>query len=437
MRTLFLFLFATLIISTTSAQAVVDKVNQKVKDKANQRANSKTDQAIDKGLDKTEQAIDSLFKKKQKKTKKNSQDTVPAQNTSVDNNVNAVPKTTQSSSAVQVNSFSDFVPGSNVLFYDDFKQDALADFPAKWNTNGSGKIVTIDGVEGKWLDIVHNTIVNPLLDKQLPENCTIEFDLFLQAQSERLTPFIQFGLTPVKDIMREDLFYKDKFFVTINRYNENDGRIVEYGLKEVVGNKNDFALPSYVNKVLHVSMAINKTRVRVYLDKSKLIDLPRALTPELRNNFYLSNMYMIPASELGVLVSNIRIASSETDARSLLIKQLMEEGKAVTNDILFDVNSDVIKKESYSVVNQFGDAMKGNASLKIKIIGHTDIDGNAAANITLSKKRAVAVKQYLITNYNIEEARVQTDGKGAAQPVADNTSQQGKAKNRRVEFLKL
>ena len=204
-----------------------------------------------------------------------------------------------------------------------------------------------------------------------------------------------------------------------------------------MGNKNDFALPSYVNKVLHVSMAINKTRVRVYLDKSKLIDLPRALTPELRNNFYLSNMYMIPASELGVLVSNIRIASSETDARSLLIKQLMEEGKAVTNDILFDVNSDVIKKESYSVVNQFGDAMKGNASLKIKIIGHTDIDGNAAANITLSKKRAVAVKQYLITNYNIEEARVQTDGKGAAQPVADNTSQQGKAKNRRVEFLKL
>ena len=67
---------------------------------------------------------------------------------------------------------------------------------------------------------------------------------------------------------------------------------------------------------------------------------------------------MVPASDLGVLVSNLRIASSQTDARSLLIKQLMEEGRAVTNDILFDVNSDVIKKESYEIVNQFGEALK-------------------------------------------------------------------------------
>ena len=433
MKKISLYLLASFLISNITAQNVLDRV----KGKANQRASNKTDRAIDKGFDKTEQAIDSLFKKKPKKTKKNAEETVPADNNSASKNVAVIPATNPSTGVAQVNSFSDFVPGNNIIFFDDFKQDALADFPAKWNTNGSGKIVTIDGVEGKWLDIVHNTIVNPLLDKQLPENCTIEFDLFLQAQSERSTPYIQFGLTPVKDILKEDLFYKDKFFVTINRYNENDGRIVEYGLKDVIGNKNDFALPSYANKVLHVSMAINKTRVRVYFDKLKLIDLPRALTPELRNNFYLCNMYIIPASELGVLVSNIRIASAETDARSLLIKQLMEEGKAVTNDILFDVNSDVIKKESYSIVNQFGDAMKGNASLKIKIIGHTDIDGNAATNIALSKKRAAAVKQYLITNYNIEDARIQTDGKGAVQPVAENTSAQGKAKNRRVEFLKL
>jgi OOP family OmpA-OmpF porin len=237
--------------------------------------------------------------------------------------------------------------------------------------------------------------------------------------------------------MREDLFYKDKFFVSLNRYNENDGRQLEYGLKDVVGNKNDFALPSYVNKVLHVSMAVNKTRVRVYFDKSKLIDLPRALTPELRNNFYFCNMYMVPASDIGVLVSNLRIASSETDARSLLIKQLMEEGRAVTNDILFDVNSDVIKKESYDIVNQFGEALKTNAGLKIKITGHTDSDGAAAANMELSKKRAAAVKAYLIMNYSIDDSRIQTDGKGASMPVSNNGSAEGKAKNRRVEFVKL
>ncbi len=436
MKTIFLFLVSFLLISGSFAQSAVDKVNQKIKDKASQRANSKTDQAIDKGFDK----IDSLFKKKPKKIKKDAADPAAkeqADNNSNNNSNNGVNKTNQTPGGSQVNSFSDFVAGEKLLFYDDFKQDALSDFPAKWNTNGSGKIVTIDGQQGKWLDITHNSVVNPVLDKTLPENCTIEFDLFLQASGDRVTPFIEFGLTPVKDVMRDDLFYKDKFFVSINRYNENDGRQLEYGLKDVVGNKNDFALPSYANKVLHVSMAVNKTRVRVYFDKSKLIDLPRALTPELRNNFYFCNMYMVPASDLGVLVSNLRIASSETDARSLLIKQLMEEGRAVTNDILFDVNSDVIKKESYEIVNQFGEALKTNANLKIKITGHTDSDGTPANNMDLSKKRAAAVKAYLVMNYSIADSRIQTDGKGASMPISNNTSAEGKAKNRRVEFVKL
>jgi OOP family OmpA-OmpF porin len=440
MKTIFLFLFMALFICGSFAQSGIDKVNQKIKDRAAQRANSKTDQAIDKGLDKTEKAIDSLFKKKPKKTKNNTDDAAAKEqvnNSNDGNSNNGVIKPGQTPGGAQVNSFSDFVAGGNVLFYDDFKQDALSDFPAKWNTNGSGKIVTIDGQKGKWLEIIHNTVVNPVLDKPLPENCTIEFDLFLQAAADRLTPFIQFGLTPVKDVMRDDLFYKDKFFVSLNRYNENDGRQLEYGLKDVVGNKNDFALPSYANKILHVSMAVNKTRVRVYFDKSKLIDLPRALIPELRNNFYFCNMYMVPASDIGVLVSNLRIASSETDARSLLIKQLMEEGRAVTNDILFDVNSDVIKKESYNIVNQFGEALKTNAGLSIRITGHTDSDGAAAANMELSKKRAAAVKAYLIMNYSIDDSRIQTDGKGASMPVSNNSSAEGKAKNRRVEFVKL
>jgi hypothetical protein len=284
-------------------------------------------------------------------------------------------------------SFSDFVPGAKVIFEEHFEKDALGDFPAQWNTNGSGKIVTIEGVPGKWLNIEHGSVVNPVMNKALPENSTIEFDLFLQASGERSIPIIQFGLTPVKDILKQDLYYLDKFYVTIARYNERDGKQIEYGLKDPIGSKNEFDLPAYTNKVLHVSMAINKTRVRVYFDKVKLIDLPRALIPEMRNNFYFTNVQVVPASELGVLVTNLRIASAETDARSLLIKQLMEEGKAVTNDILFDVNSDVIKPESYPVINQFGDALKNNPSLKIKITGHTDSDGVAANNLSLSPKK--------------------------------------------------
>lgn len=332
----------------------------------------------------------------------------------------------------------DFIPGTVVLLEDRFTKDAMGDFPANWNTNGSGKIVTIKGVEGKWLDVVHNSVVHPVLKKALPENCTIEFDLYLQAQGERSIPFIQFGLTPVKNILKEDMFYKDRFFMNIHRYNESDGKTIEYGLKnEVVGNKSDFPITKYVNKVLHVAISINKNRIRIYLDDKKLIDLPQALTVEMRNNFFLNNNYIIPASELGMLVGNIRIASADVDARSLLIKQLMDEGKAVTSDILFDVDSDVIKKESFNIINQFGEALQKNTALKIKIVGHTDNDGADAANLILSQKRAAAVKLYITENYPVAGSRIQTDGKGESQPVAANSTAGGKAKNRRVEFIKL
>ncbi len=423
-------LFVFLIGPAAFGQTVTNKVENKTK----QRADNKVDQTIDKGLDKAEAAIGNIFKKKDK-TKKTP---VSTETTDQSSPVKSEqPVGVQGTAQTGTGSFSDFVPGTKIIFEDRFEKDALADFPAQWNTNGSGKVVTIEGIPGKWLDIVHGSVVNPVMNKALPENCTIEFDLFLQASGDRSIPIIQFGLTPVKDVLKQDLYYLDKFYVTIARYNERDGKQVEYGLKDPVGSKNEFDLVSYTNKVLHVSMSINKTRIRVYFDKEKLIDLPRALIPEMRNNFYFTNVHVVPASELGVLVSNLRIASSETDARSLLIKQLMEEGKAVTNDILFDVNSDVIKPESYHIINQFGEALKANPSLKIKITGHTDSDGVAANNLSLSQKRSAAVKKYLVSNYGITDSRINTDGKGASEPVAPNTTSDGKAKNRRVEFTKL
>jgi OOP family OmpA-OmpF porin len=331
---------------------------------------------------------------------------------------------------------SDFVSGNKIIFEDDFSNDAIGDFPAKWNTNGSAEITTIEGQEGKWLGITHNSVVNPELNKILPENCTIEFDLFLQDLGQGI-PLIDFGLTPVKNILKEDLYYLDKFYLRIGGYNEANGQIVEYGLKDMIGNKNSFPLTSYVNKILHVSMSINKTRIRVYLDDKKLIDLPKALTESMRNNFFINNVYTVPASEQNLLVGNIRIAETVTDNRSLLIKKLLEEGQATTNEILFDVNKAIIQSSSFPILQQLGDALKDNPTLKIKIIGHTDADGEATDNMILSEKRANAVKSYLVEKFKISGERMTTSGMGESQPVSDNTSNEGKAKNRRVEFIKI
>jgi outer membrane protein OmpA-like peptidoglycan-associated protein len=78
-----------------------------------------------------------------------------------------------------------------------------------------------------------------------------------------------------------------------------------------------------------------------------------------------------------------------------------------------------------------------NAGVKVKIIGHTDSDGNANSNLELSKKRAAAVKQTLASEFGVDASRLETDGKGASEPSEPNTTTEGKANNRRVEFIKL
>ena len=88
-------------------------------------------------------------------------------------------------------------------------------------------------------------------------------------------------------------------------------------------------------------------------------------------------------------------------------------------------------------MKQVEDVLKANPGVKIKITGHTDSDGADAANLELSRKRAEAVKTALETDHGIDGASLQTDGKGESKPVADNKTKEGKAQNRRVEFIKL
>lgn len=405
-------------------------VGERVKDRAVNDANAKVDEKVDNTINKIDEKISGLFKKKNKKQTTTTVKTDSISKTSSD---------TTSPAITAGASFSDFIPGQTVIFQDNFIQDAIADFPAKWNSTGSGKVSTLNGNNSRWLEIADNTLVTPYMEAALPENCTIEFDLFLNAPEGSTVPFIQFGLSDSKNILTQDVYRSQHCWVSLDNYNDDRMYLVNYGLNglDPLGNKQSFPLTNYANKILHVSIAINKTRLRVYLDQTKIVDLPRILTTGMLNAFYIANYPKIPASNAGLFIGNMRIASASTDARSLLVKQFMEEGKAVTNDILFDVNSDVIQPSSYSIINQIGDAMKSNGNIGLKIIGYTDSDGSTDDNISLSKRRAESVKNYLKKNYAIADFRIQTDGKGESEPVASNDSEAGKAKNRRVEFIKL
>ena len=125
--------------------------------------------------------------------------------------------------------------------------------------------------------------------------------------------------------------------------------------------------------------------------------------------------------------------TASPDTRSKLIT----EGKLITYGITFDVNKADVKPESYGTLKSIADVLTENPGVKVKITGHTDSDGDDAKNLELSKRRAESVKNELVKNFGIDASRLSTDGAGETKPIAANDTPANKAKNRRVEFIKL
>jgi outer membrane protein OmpA-like peptidoglycan-associated protein len=117
--------------------------------------------------------------------------------------------------------------------------------------------------------------------------------------------------------------------------------------------------------------------------------------------------------------------------------ELATEGRAIVYGIYFDFASDRIKAESEPVLAEIAGVMNHNASWSLSLEGHTDGIGGATSNLDLSKRRAAAVKQALTLRYKIAATRLQTNGYGASRPKDTNATLEGRARNRRVELVKI
>ena len=106
------------------------------------------------------------------------------------------------------------------------------------------------------------------------------------------------------------------------------------------------------------------------------------------------------------------------------------------NDINFATDSYMLNNQVMNILNEFIAFLKENKSIQLAIYGHTDNVGEAEANLELSTKRAEAVKNYLILE-GVDPSRLQSKGFGEAKPIADNNTEEGRAKNRRTEFVIL
>ena len=114
-------------------------------------------------------------------------------------------------------------------------------------------------------------------------------------------------------------------------------------------------------------------------------------------------------------------------------KQSIEVMTKARKGLFFNTGSAVIKEESYPVLDAVVKVLKNNPAYKLNIDGHTDNTGDSKVNLDLSQKRAEAAKAYIVSK-GIAEDRLAAKGYGDTKPAADNKTEEGKAKNRRVEF---
>ncbi len=120
---------------------------------------------------------------------------------------------------------------------------------------------------------------------------------------------------------------------------------------------------------------------------------------------------------------------------SFMIKEIQSKGK-VALYITFDINSFKIKPEGAEVIKEIGQLLKNHPALQLFIVGHTDMQGSAEYNLTLSQQRAEQVMNSLVTNHGISKGRLEARGVGFFAPISSNDTEQGRTLNRRVELVK-
>jgi OmpA-OmpF porin, OOP family len=117
-------------------------------------------------------------------------------------------------------------------------------------------------------------------------------------------------------------------------------------------------------------------------------------------------------------------------------KDIKATGHVAVYGINFDTGKATIKAESAQAIGEIAKLLKADASLKLGVVGHTDSAGAVDGNIKLSQERAEAVLQTLVRDHGIAAARLKAFGCGQFAPVASNDTEEGRAKNRRVELVK-
>ena len=408
---------------SAQAQGLFNKIKNKVKEKVEQ----KIDNAIDKAVN---GAVDGATNAAKGAVNGSSEDYDP-----VANPAGAPSTQSQAPATADVSNVkSDFVPGSIVVFEDKVSGEQVGEFPSKWDLErGNAEIATVNGEqviefakEDSW--------IKPLISKN-PKNYfgdefTVEFDLMYTEGGFEI------------DFMHPDEARDHEIFTLTWGYNY--ALRLDYVRASSESNTDKEGDSSQDQKTQlndkrwhHYAISFNKRVIKVYVDGIRYMNVPAAKAGAGWMTFFFRG-------DQPAYMKNVRIARgggevygrNATDAsEGAIAKAIAETGKFVTNNILFETGKADLKPESMDEIQKVADYMKKNATARFLVVGHTDNVGSATSNQTLSEKRAKSVVAAL-AKLGVDDFNLKAEGRGASEPVADNKTAEGKAKNRRVEFIK-
>ena len=307
----------------------------------------------------------------------------------------------------------DYVPGDKVVFMDDFAREELGEFPTRWSlVIGTVEVAEMDGE--RWLRcMAADCTVRMKLPamKALPEYWTLEFDF-------HATEPMGSALT-VRGVNERGSYAWEATYPQGKDLAFRSGGIFSTTPLESA------ATPAGRH---HVMFMARGPALKVYMNRQRM-----ASVPDISAAAGLPNQFEIRLwASTHPMITNVRFGEGKPPAADLLAG-----GRFVTHGIYFKTGSDIVLPESAPVLRQVAEYLKTNGDVKLRIVGHTDDVGAAAANLDLSKRRAASVATALSTELGVAADRFSTDGKGDTQPAADNATAEGRATNRRVEFERL
>ncbi|MBL7811149.1 MAG: OmpA family protein [Bacteroidetes bacterium] len=347
-------------------------------------------------------------KARQSMEKKESTDATPSPTAEVEKGKKA--PTDSSQSARAYNNY-DFIPGERVLFDDNLEDAQDGEFPGRWKLIAHQGVVNTQNGNKVYMftesSIGSIAKITPRMKtaSYLGTTFTVEFDFYLP-QEETFELF--FNLT-------DEEYGKFISFETGGDVKTN------YFGNDLNGKYQGGELHSNWH---HAAIAYKNKQIKIYLDQHRVLVIPDCEFQPVSLGF---------GGTENVILDNVKIADG---GGMNMLNKIMTDGKFISHAVRFDVGKSTIKGESMGFLNELAGWLKTNAVVKLEIGGHTDSDGDDAANQSLSDERANAVRNQLIS-MGIAAERLTAKGYGETTPLDNNATPEGKANNRRVEFVKI